>query len=81
MVSLRGKNGFRRVAYLRVSAVAPAQPAFSGGNGVIRTPTRRRHAGSEFLMLQNPHCCPIGWGEACELEVAAVPVGDGRVRS
>ena len=70
-----------RVADLRVSTVGPAQLIGNGGNSVIRTPTRRRHAGSEFLMLQNPHCCPIGWGEACELEVAAAPVGDGRVRS
>ena len=27
----------------------------NGGNGVIRGVTRRRHAGSQFLMLQNPH--------------------------
>ena len=28
------------------------------GNCIIRTPTRRRHAGSQFLMLQNPHRQP-----------------------
>ena len=27
----------------------------NGGNGVIRDPTRRRHAASQPLMLQNPH--------------------------
>ena len=27
----------------------------NGGNGVIRTTTRRRHADSQLLMLQNPH--------------------------
>ena len=27
----------------------------NGGNGVIRTTTRRRHADSQPLMLQNPH--------------------------
>ena len=30
----------------------------NGGNGVIRGVTRRRHAGSQFLMLQNPHRQP-----------------------
>ena len=30
-------------------------PSPNGGNGVIRDPTRRRHAASQFLMLQNPH--------------------------
>ena len=34
-------------------ATTPSPP--NGGNGVIRDPTRRRHAASEFLMLQNPH--------------------------
>lgn len=29
--------------------------AATWGNDVIRTPTRRRHAGSQLLMLQNPH--------------------------
>ena len=27
----------------------------NGGNGVIRGATRRRHADSQLLMLQNPH--------------------------
>ena len=27
----------------------------NGGNGVIRDPTRRRHADSQLLVLQNPH--------------------------
>ena len=27
----------------------------NGGNGVTRTPTRRRHAASHLLVLQNPH--------------------------
>ena len=30
-------------------------PLPNGGNGVIRTTTRRRHADSQPLMLQNPH--------------------------
>ena len=30
-------------------------PSPNGGNGVIRTMTRRRHADSQPLMLQNPH--------------------------
>ena len=30
-------------------------PSPNGGNGVIRTMTRRRHADSQLLMLQNPH--------------------------
>ena len=30
-------------------------PPPNGGNGVIRTATRRRHADSQPLMLQNPH--------------------------
>ena len=30
-------------------------PPPNGGNGVIRTTTRRRHADSQPLMLQNPH--------------------------
>ena len=30
-------------------------PPPNGGNGVIRTRTRRRHADSQLLMLQNPH--------------------------
>ena len=30
-------------------------PPPNGGNGVIRDPTRRRHADSQPLMLQNPH--------------------------
>ena len=30
-------------------------PSPNGGNGVIRTTTRRRHAASRLLMLQNPH--------------------------
>ena len=30
-------------------------PSPNGGNGVIRTTTRRRHAASQPLMLQNPH--------------------------
>ena len=30
-------------------------PPPNGGNGVIRTSTRRRHAGRQLLMLQNPH--------------------------
>ena len=39
----------------------PVQEAASsppnGGNCIIRGATRRRHAGSQLLMLQNPHCC------------------------
>ena len=34
-----------------------SSPTLNGGNGVIRGTTRRRHAGSQFLMLQNPHRC------------------------
>ena len=34
---------------------AAASPPPNGGNGVIRTSTRRRHAPSQLLMLQNPH--------------------------
>ena len=34
-----------------------ASPPPNGGNGIIRGVTRRRHAGSQFLMLQNPHHC------------------------
>ena len=30
-------------------------PSPNGGNGVMRTTTRRRHADSQPLMLQNPH--------------------------
>ena len=30
-------------------------PPPNGGNGVIRTSTRQRHAGRQLLMLQNPH--------------------------
>ena len=30
-------------------------PPPNGGNGGIRDPTRRRHADSQLLMLQNPH--------------------------
>ena len=33
-------------------------PSPNGGNGVIRGTTRRRHAASQFLMLQNPHQQP-----------------------
>ena len=36
---------------LRVMACAP----LIGGNCIIRDPTRRRHADSRLLMLQNPH--------------------------
>ena len=32
-----------------------AWPTPNGGNGVIRGTTRRRHAASHLLMLQNPH--------------------------
>ena len=32
-----------------------ASPPPKGGNGGIRDPTRRRHADSQPLMLQNPH--------------------------
>ena len=32
-----------------------AWPPPNGGNGVIRSVTRRRHAASHLLMLQNPH--------------------------
>ena len=35
-----------------------ASPPPNGGNGIIRGVTRRRHAGSQFLMLQNPHRQP-----------------------
>ena len=31
-----------------------------GGNRTIRTATRRRHAGSQLLMLPNPHRCRCG---------------------
>ena len=30
-------------------------PLIGGGNCIIRDPTRRRHADSSLLMLQNPH--------------------------
>lgn len=33
-------------------------PPPNGGNDVIRDPTRRRHADSQLLMLQNPHHWP-----------------------
>lgn len=40
-------------------ATTPPRTAISappnGGNGVIRDPTRRRHAEARLLMLQNPH--------------------------
>ena len=32
----------------------------TGGNCIIRAATRRRHAASQLLMLQNPHCFPCG---------------------
>ena len=32
-----------------------ASPPPNGGNCTIRGATRRRHAGSQLLMLQNPH--------------------------
>ena len=35
------------------SRTCPASP--HGGNCIIRTPTRRRHAEAKLLMLQNPH--------------------------
>ena len=35
------------------SRTCPASP--HGGNCIIRTPTRRRHAANQLLMLQNPH--------------------------
>ena len=35
-------------------------PPPNGGNGVIRGVTRRRHAASHLLMLQNPHCRRCG---------------------
>ena len=44
------------MADLRESAVGPAQLACNGGNGVIRTPTRRRHAGGRLHMAQKPLC-------------------------
>ena len=37
-----------------------ASPPPNGGNCIIRGVTRRRHADSQLLMLQNPHCC---WSE------------------
>ena len=37
-----------------------ASPPPNGGNYIIRGVTRRRHADSQLLMLQNPHCC---WSE------------------
>ena len=44
------------MADLRESAVGPAQLACNGGNGVIRTPTGRRHAGGRLHMAQKPLC-------------------------
>ena len=43
------------------------------GNCTIRGATRRRHADSGLLMVQNPPLC-LG------VKVAAVPVGGGRAR-
>ena len=34
-----------------------ASPPPIGGIALHEAPTRRRHAGSQLLMLQNPHCC------------------------
>ena len=39
-----------------------ASPPPNGGNCITRGVTRRRHADSQPLMLQNPHCC---WSEGC----------------
>ena len=50
--------GELRATLLRLAAISPQVVASlppNGGNGVIRGTTRRRHAGSQLLMLQNPH--------------------------
>ena len=50
--------GELRAKLLRLAATPPpvgAWPPPNGGNGVIRGVTRRRHAASHLLMLQNPH--------------------------
>ena len=50
--------GELRATLLRLAATLPpvgAWPPPNGGNGVIRGVTRRRHAASHLLMLQNPH--------------------------
>ena len=54
------------------SRICPAPP--QGGNGVIRGTTRRRHAGSQFLMLQNPHRSQPEVHHAAS-KTGAVPVG------
>ena len=43
-----------------------AWPTPNGGNGVIRGTTRRRHAASHLLMLQNPH--RLRCGRYCEAD-------------
>ena len=46
------------VRHCSLAATPPpvgAWPIPNGGNGVIRGTTRRRHAASHLLMLQNPH--------------------------
>ena len=49
-------------------------PPPNGGNGVIRTSTRRRHADRQPLVLQNPH---RHRHERAPEVPAAVPVGGG----
>ena len=49
------------------------------GNCDIRDPTRRRHADSQLLMLQNPHR-RFGERRSDLMGLAAVPVGGGGAR-
>ena len=43
----------------------------TGGNGVIRTTTRRRHTATAPLMLQNPHTAPASGTAASNSEAQA----------
>ena len=52
-------------------------PSPNGGNGGIRTMTRRRHADSQPLMLQNPHRSQHGGRRRSRRALAAVRVGGG----
>ena len=65
----RGGLHFGRCANHRHDRTATTR-----GNGVIRSVTRRRHAGSQLLMLQNPHRSQPEVRRAAS-KTGAVPVG------
>ena len=69
--ALRGLRGDEGRVCSEVQVVASLPP--NGGNRIIRTTTRRRHADSQLLMLQNPHrrCGERG---SDLMGLAAVPV-------